>query len=118
MTLEGNTAAPCFRDPAALRPDTFVSQCTTITAGSAAIRLLFVTAKKLTLRNLVFLGGSPKDSLEGGCVHVKGQLVAFNVAFVNCSASGVRPRSVLAPARPGTCLRLLHSGSAMAAGRC
>lgn len=91
---------PCFRDTAATRAGSFTSPCTTITSGNSAIRLLLVNAKKVYLQNLVFIRGSPRDTLEGGCVHVKGHVIASNVAFVNCTGQGVRARALCGSPAP------------------
>jgi hypothetical protein len=94
IILEGRSNGPCF-DPSSPRlafqrgrqPP---SQCTTLSADSPGFRLLFVSARRLTLRNLVLTGASARDTFEGGCLRVNGDVVIENVAFMNCSARFVR----------------------------
>lgn len=90
IILQGRSVGPCYRDTTSVRAGVFASSCTTITASNAAVRLLSVAAKKLTLINMVLLNGRPRDVDDGGCLRVTGNLALSNVALVNCAANAVR----------------------------
>lgn len=91
VILEGLSGGECFRDTPATRAGAVSGSCSVLSTGGAGVRLLYVVARRLTLRNLVLSGGAPDDTASGGgCVYVQGDLEATNVVFQNCSSRQAR----------------------------